>query len=474
MLHEPREDVADAALAGLVAVEAGDDAAVHDAAHARHFGEAIAEQHVARRRAHDGDQPSRLDDACRRHRDVRVDVGDGDRDPRRQAHPAGRFGGQIAGAAAERRQRGRQLRRDEIGEAGVERAEVVGRRVGAVLEVGLVAGGAGVARLDAAHPPDHPVGGLDQPIGGAIDLRRLFEDLQRLGQEPLARDLAAVAGEPRLAARGGGRGDAIGLRLRRVVLPQLDPRVRVPAELGQRHQRRAVAFHRQHRAGGEVDGDAGHGARIDARLAHRLGHGGLQHVQVVERVLQRPLVAQPHRRAGKRLIDHAVRVRRHRRGQFGAVADADDDRTAGFRAEVDPDRERLGHQRWRGVGAAPGARPVRRGDACGRRSGTTVTPDVNTKGYFEPLGKRISIRPALQPARGAAIAVSQTPGATGSSGVLCQTGPRVSRRKSRAAGLVARHAVTLVGAVLERTRMRPSLPASQVTSGRGVPVRIAP
>ena len=38
------------------------------------------------------------------HRDVRVDVGDGDRDPARQAHPAGRFGGQIAGAAAERRE----------------------------------------------------------------------------------------------------------------------------------------------------------------------------------------------------------------------------------------------------------------------------------------------------------------------------------------------------------------------------------
>ena len=99
---------------------------------------------------------------------------------------------------------------------------------------------------------------------------------------------------------------------------------------------------------------------------------------------------------------------------------------------------------------------------------------MNTNGYFEPLGKRISIRPALQPAGGAAIAVSQTPGATGSSGVPCQTGPRVSRRKSRAAGLVARHAVTLVGVPFERTRRRPSLPASQVTSGRGVPVRIAP
>ena len=101
-------------------------------------------------------------------------------------------GGEIASSA---------WRRRRIGEARVERAEVVTRRVGAVLVVRLVAGGAGVARLDAAHAPDDPVGRLDQPIGGAIDLGRLLEDLQRLGEEPFARDLAAVARQPGLAAR---------------------------------------------------------------------------------------------------------------------------------------------------------------------------------------------------------------------------------------------------------------------------------
>jgi hypothetical protein len=65
----------------------------------------------------------------------------------------------------------------------------------------LVAGRAGVAGLDAGELPDDPVGRLDQPVGPAVDLGRLVEDLQRLAEEPLARDLAAVARQPRLARR---------------------------------------------------------------------------------------------------------------------------------------------------------------------------------------------------------------------------------------------------------------------------------
>ena len=38
---EPAEDVADAGLAGLVAPESGDDAAVDDAAHAGHLGQHV-------------------------------------------------------------------------------------------------------------------------------------------------------------------------------------------------------------------------------------------------------------------------------------------------------------------------------------------------------------------------------------------------------------------------------------------------
>ncbi len=136
--------------------------------------------------------------------------------------------GQPAGAAAERQDRPRHLLVDDVLEPRVERGEV-----GAVGEPiplrphRLVAGGAAVARLDAGELPDDPVGGLDQPVGAGVDLGRLVQDLERLGEEPLGRDLAAVAREPRLAARRRHRRDAFGLRLRRVVLPELHPRVRL-------------------------------------------------------------------------------------------------------------------------------------------------------------------------------------------------------------------------------------------------------
>ena len=92
---------------------------------------------------------------------------------------------------------------------------------------GLVAGRAVVARLDPGQLPDDPVGRLDQTVGGAVELGRLAQDLERLREEPLGRDLAAVAIEPRFAELAGDPVDVVGLGLRRVMLPQLHPGVRV-------------------------------------------------------------------------------------------------------------------------------------------------------------------------------------------------------------------------------------------------------
>ena len=165
-------------------------------------------------------------------RDVGVDVGDRDRRPGAQAGQRRRSFGQHARSAAERQERARHLLVDDVLEARVERREegVVGKPV-ALRPHRLVAGGAGVAGLDAGQLPDDPVGRLDQPVGAVVDLGRLVEDLERLREEPLRRDLAAVAGEPRLAALCRDGVDPIGLRLGGVVLPELDPGVRLVAQL---------------------------------------------------------------------------------------------------------------------------------------------------------------------------------------------------------------------------------------------------
>jgi len=103
----------------------------------------------------------------------------------------------------------------------MELLEVGRRGVRAVLVEALVPGGAHVPCLVAAELPDDPVRGLDPAAGRLVDLAILLEYLKGFRELPLGGDAAAVAREPRLAARRRHRRDALGLRLGRVVLPEL-------------------------------------------------------------------------------------------------------------------------------------------------------------------------------------------------------------------------------------------------------------
>ena len=99
-VDEPAEDVADAALPGLVA-PAGP--AMMPPSTTPHMPgtsrELVAVHHVAGRGAHDRDHLAGLDGLGGRRGDVRVDVADRDRDALGQAGPRGGLGGQPAGAA---------------------------------------------------------------------------------------------------------------------------------------------------------------------------------------------------------------------------------------------------------------------------------------------------------------------------------------------------------------------------------------
>ena len=230
--------------------------------------------------------------------------------------------GEAAGAVAEPPDRVVELELREAGEVGVQGALEVGRRVGAVLPDALVPGGAGVADVLAAELPDDPVGRLDPVVHALVDLRVLFEQLQRLGVLPLARDRPSVPGEPRLAALGGDGVDPVGLRLGGVVLPQLDVGVPAVAELGQLAQRRTVGQHRQRRRRREVRGDADHVARVDARFGDGRRYRGAQHVAIVVGVLQRPLRRQRGSRRRQLAVHHGVAVLVDGRPEHRAVADA--------------------------------------------------------------------------------------------------------------------------------------------------------
>ena len=117
--------------------------------------------------------------------------------------------------------------------------------------------------------------------------------------------------------------------------------MRATRVLGQLVQRGAVGEHRHHRAGGEVDADADHIRRVDARGLDGGGHGVLQHLDVVGRHLQRP-VGRQRRAVGQRAVEHGVRVLVHRRAELGPVVHTHHHRAPGERAVVHADHVPVG------------------------------------------------------------------------------------------------------------------------------------
>lgn len=92
----------------------GDDAIFDIAAHAGYdvlFG---AQDHVAVGGTHDDHHAARVHHRGGRHRNVRVDVGDGDRGAWPQAGPRGGLFGQPAGLGAQGIDVGRQLLLDDV------------------------------------------------------------------------------------------------------------------------------------------------------------------------------------------------------------------------------------------------------------------------------------------------------------------------------------------------------------------------
>ena len=269
VLGEPGEDVADGRLAGLEAVEARHDAVLD---HRR--------TSPRRPRAR---SPSRMwqvlvpmiitsvpgsvtPDGRGRH--VRVDVRDRDRRPgakpgpapprARSSTPARLPSGAICA---------RHLLVDDVLEAA-DRAPRSSRRTGS-------------RRASTTSPCSRPCSSLrvSTPVScqttqsaasisrsaARVDLGRLAQDLQRLREEPLGRDLAAVALEPRLAPlarRPALIRSASGWAA--WCFQSFTQACGSRRSSRQLAQRRAVGERRQHRAGGEVDPDADDLRRVDA------------------------------------------------------------------------------------------------------------------------------------------------------------------------------------------------------------------
>src|SRR5699024_10243306 len=173
VLYIPCEDVADPGLPRLEAPESLHDAAVHHAAHSRHFGELVSVHHVACGGAHDGDHLPGLNGTRGGCGHVRVDVTNGDRDPGRQARPRCGFFREAARCLAELGDRLVELIPNEPFEVGVERTEELRARVSPLLVDTFVTRGARIADVGAAQLPDDPVRCLEPTIDCAVKHRIL-------------------------------------------------------------------------------------------------------------------------------------------------------------------------------------------------------------------------------------------------------------------------------------------------------------
>ncbi len=114
---------------------------------------------------------------------VGIHVGNGHRRAGLETGPFGGLFGQPAGAVADGLDDAGHFLVHHVFQPWVERLEVGFIREALALgPQGLVASGAGVARLHASQLPDDPVGGFQQPVGSGVDLRGFVQDLQALSR----------------------------------------------------------------------------------------------------------------------------------------------------------------------------------------------------------------------------------------------------------------------------------------------------
>src|SRR5450759_187780 len=254
---------------------------------------------------------------------------------------------------------------DKRGEARVERRQEGRVRIRAVLVYALVASSARVADVGAGQLPHDPVRSLDEVVHRGIQLRGFLKHLQPLGELPLRGDQAAVPRQPRFAASAGEVVDPVRLRLRSMVAPKLDERVRTGGELRHLAQGGTVGQGRDHRAGGKVGTDPDHVSNLDTRHAQSLRYRDLQNGDVVGGHLQSPLRRERFPRR-QRTLEHSMGVVVHGAAQLLAVTDPDHNGSTRERAVVDADDHRVRAIPLGGYHLRPLRRPaLRRGSGVG-------------------------------------------------------------------------------------------------------------
>ena len=119
-----------------------------------------------------------------------------------------------------------------------------------------------------------------------------------------------------------------------MVLPQLDIGMAVGAELLGKAQRCAVGVNGETSTTSEIHAHTDDVGRGNARLRDHSGDDGIQHLQIVLRILQCIIGGKLLTGGGQHLIHDGVRIIQHAIGHLAAILDIYQYSTAGQCAEI--------------------------------------------------------------------------------------------------------------------------------------------
>ena len=198
---------------------------------------------------------------------------------------------------------------------------------------------------------DKIIADLHEIVRGLIYFRRFPGNLHKFGQHPLRIHLTAAAHQEFLPALFGQRRDTVRLRLRAVMLPQLQLRMRIRCKLLCLAKRPAILHKRQKSGRSGVNTDADHIIRPAARFLHHLTDRVIHGLNIIVNLLQgviRRQLFQPAARAGsaafagrsgrnRQRSQNPVRIRIDTLGNYLAAVHADQHRSRRKSAVIQSD-----------------------------------------------------------------------------------------------------------------------------------------
>ena len=309
VLGVPRENVANCRLPCLVTPSTVDSTSVDNSEDARNLVQLLIVNYVAVGGAHDGGQLTRLDGISTSNNNVRVNIARSDCDSFRQPQNCCRFAMQTTNFGSQRQNRARHLVLENSAEALRNRFQVFVRGVMAILVHALIARVASRVSQFSCQLPGQPVHHVDEVRSSVVNIAGLLVGLQDLRQQQLGRKDSTVTCQPRLVTFLSGGNQAVRLLLRTVVLPQLDPRMRIIRILGFLAKRHAVFVRYQDGCRRAVHANSDHASGVDSGVLDGSNNYTAKNVLIIARVLQR--VARRQRlaiSAIQRLVHDAVRI----------------------------------------------------------------------------------------------------------------------------------------------------------------------